>query len=341
MNILARLLSVLVFALTCFVGGALLLVALTVAHHPQAKTPSYRSVPAEPEAKPAFSIILSRLPLLPSFSRGKQLVTVMIENHEAARPHQKGLSDALLIEEFFVEGYISRFAALYDVKHLPNILGPVRSLRPYFIDGMLPWSHIFIHAGGSPEALGRFATDPTITSLNGLHFYDHFQRDESVPAPHNLFLAADRALDLLSSDLPSIAWPPYPVGNASGGNEASVISINFFNPENNVTYTFDSGLGRYIRKNGDIVSEAEPSNVLLLQIPVLGEGESGRLDIDVVGKGKAVLFRSGVAIEGRWRKDAVSKPFVFEDLSGQLLPFSRGQTWITVVDSLEGRVKWK
>ena len=64
-------------------------------------------------------------PPSPSF-----LVGVMIDNHEDAMPHQRGLEKALLIEEQFVEGFITRFAAVFDAADLPEQTGPIRSVRP-------------------------------------------------------------------------------------------------------------------------------------------------------------------------------------------------------------------
>lgn len=117
-------------------------------------------------------------------------IAVMIENHEDARPHQKGLEDALMIQEFLVEGFISRFVALFDAQALPSTIGPVRSLRPYFLDGIAPWVRTVFHAGGSPEALDRVKHSGEFYALNLLYFDDEHGslRDENVAPPHNLFL---------------------------------------------------------------------------------------------------------------------------------------------------------
>ena len=82
-------------------------------------------------APPQF---LLRLSLFPSATRKRSLVWVIIENHENARPYHQGLEKALFVEEFFVEGMITRFLAMFDTADLPPFIGPVRSLRPYFVD---------------------------------------------------------------------------------------------------------------------------------------------------------------------------------------------------------------
>ncbi|MFH0769851.1 MAG: DUF3048 domain-containing protein [Candidatus Peregrinibacteria bacterium] len=341
MTFLSRFLTTLVFLLACLTGGALFVHIFTGSPIPapvrsRAMT---RSLPVDTSV-PMIAPVLSRFSLLPVLTGEKPLVAVVIENHPTARPHQRGLQDALLIEEFFVEGYISRFAAIFDARRLPPLLGPVRSLRPYFIDALVPLVHVILHAGGSPEAFERVRSDSSITAINGLKYSKEFFRDDSVPAPHNLFTGALEVSPLLPAEITPASWPPYATGMAQTGEPAVRVSVNFYNPDNDVAYTYDPQTWRYIRKNGEEVSDAQPSNVLLLEIPVAGEGEAGRLQIPVAGEGRAFLFRSGVEIEGTWKKYGPQAWFVFTDHFGHPMVFARGQTWMTVVDRLE-RVKWE
>jgi len=264
----------------------------------------------------------------------------MIENHEDARPHQSGLADALLIEEFLVEGFISRFVALFDTQYLPSNIGPVRSLRPYFIDGVRPWVSAIFYAGGSPDAL-KHVEEVTLRHFNGLGLPHHFIRDDGIPAPHDLFLPRSSLRDLLSSiDIRPIQWPPYLTGPATSSEEVSVIAVNFFSPIHNVLFTFDPLSQSYTRRNGDTVSDAHPTNVLILEIPIKNIGEFGRLEIDTTGIGRALLFRSGIVQKGQWSKASTTDPFVLSDSTGNPLIFDHGQTWIMVLPDLE-RVRWR
>ena len=87
------------------------------------------------------------------------------------------------------------------------------------------------------------------------------------------------------------------------------------------------------------MSKAEPKNILALEMPINGEGEFGRLNIEVVGAGRMLLFRSGKVYEGQWRKEGPDVPFIFEDHKGNPLALSRGQGWMIVLPTLE-RVSW-
>jgi hypothetical protein len=275
----------------------------------------------------------------PGLSQQKHLVGVIVENHEDARPYQEGVNRALLVEEFPVEGFITRFALIFDADSFPARVGPVRSLRPYFIDALQPWASTVIHAGGSPEALER-AKQGDITANNLLYFYSDADRDESIPAPHNLFLRRERAEELLNSPLPGTRWPPYAIGDPWTGSAATVIQLNFLNPAHDVTYSFSRLSDAYVRSSGTVKRQGSPRNVLLLEVSVTEIGEEGRLTIPVMGRGRALLFHSGKVQEGWWKKTGLNDPFSFTGRDGKPLLFSPGQTWMTVLPDFD-RVKWE
>lgn len=344
MKYVSRFLSVLVFVLAVFCGFVLI---WSVEKFPPAevrfaKTAITDSLESH-VPKTGESTVLSRLSMFPLWGKKKGIVSVMVENHQAARPFHRGLSDALLIEEFFVEGYITRFNVLFDVKDFPERVGPVRSLRPYFIDGVLPWVSVFFHFGGSPEALERVRQLKGVTAFNGIFYDTYFTRAKDIPAPHDAFLTRESMRELLQEvdgGVTPVLWPPYKTGRARSGSGAATITINFFSPLHNVEYVYDSWKRGYIRMNGEEVSLAVPHNVLILETDVEDTGEFGRLAIRVQGKGEALLFRSGRMYRGRWAKKSPTDSYVFTDAEGNPLVFSSGQTWVTVVDSLS-RVKWK
>ncbi len=290
-------------------------------------------------APPSF---LLRLSLFPEGQRHRSVVGVMIENQEDARPYQLGLEKALFIQEFPVEGMISRFLALFDRSDLPASIGPTRSLRPYFVDASQPWTGAIMHAGGSPDAYERAKVFDDLTTVNVLHFDDekYALRRSDVPAPHNLFLSKAIMEELLPEEIADVSWPPYSTGgppvSASG---ASTVRINFLSGLHNVEYRLQPD-GSYRRNNGGIVSALQPHNVVILQIPITGIGEFGRLTIPLEGKGPLLLFRSGYAIPGTWHNKGPDTGFTFLDARGQPLRLAAGATWMTVVPDM-GRVEWE
>ena len=299
----------------------------------------------ENAAHSLMSGILSRLSMLP-IGRRPVPVAVVIENHEDARPFQEGLSEALMVQEYLVEGFISRFIVLFDSRRFPREVGPVRSLRPYFLDGAAPWTHTFFHAGGSPEALSR-VRNKEFYGLN-LLFYDdkrYALRKEEVPAPHNLFLRKSLLSELLAEipkqSLKPVSWPPFEVGIPRWeGEKAETIRLNFFSSTHNVAFVFQPLAEKYERTNGDIKSEARPSSVIILEVPIDSIGENGRLFMTLKGGGRALVFHSGKLWEGRWSRGSITEPFRLTDSHGDIIPIPHGQIWITVLPTLE-RVTWE
>ncbi len=78
---------------------------------------------------------------------------VMVNNQAQARP-QSGLDRADLVAEVLAEGEITRFAAFYyGVRE--GVVGPIRSVRPYYLDLARGPQAVVTHAGGSPKAMER------------------------------------------------------------------------------------------------------------------------------------------------------------------------------------------
>src|SRR5688572_5513956 len=86
-----------------------------------------------------------------------QVLGVLIENAADAWP-LSGLDEAFLVIEAPVEGDIPRFIAFFSEESDVDLIGPVRSARPYYVDWNAELSGIYAHVGGSPEALDLIAS---------------------------------------------------------------------------------------------------------------------------------------------------------------------------------------
>lgn len=291
------------------------------------------------------SSFLRALHVAPPFARrALPVVAVMVENHRDARPYQDGLEDALLIAEFPVEGGITRFAAFFDANALPDRVGPIRSLRPYFIDFIEPWAGLVLRAGGSPEAEDRAASVDTLTDVNALRgeFMDFTVRDNDIPAPHNLFATREQIEQLVDEHpVPLVRWPPYAVGvPPMTGTSATVVELNFFSRDHNVTYTYDAARRLYTRVNGDVASDAHPRNIIIAELPIVDVGEHGRLTIPTTGEGLALVFRDGHMQRGTWHNDVRGQTMSIERDDGTPVLLAPGMTWFTALPNLD-RVSWE
>lgn len=338
---LAKLLSGLLLILTIVVGWNIFIVGSFTSKQQKPESAATSSALEDPLLHPTSQIdTITRLSLMPALSLPAPLIAVVVENHQDARPFQKGLDRAVLISEFLVEGLISRFVALFSVTDLPESIGPVRSLRPYFIDALQPWTSLFLYAGGSPDALEQIKKNG-IPHINGLFLPEDFIRNTSIAEPHNLFLGKNAVLHLIkTSPLTSNAPFSFARGPLISDQQTQKISVNFFNPDHNVTFTYNPLTASYKRQNGTVTTDAVPNNILILEAPIRTIMEYGRLDIPIQGTGSLLLFQSGKVAPGMWQKNAPGDPFVFVDQTDKPLPFANGQIWMMVLETLD-RVKWE
>lgn len=70
---------------------------------------------------------------------------------DGGRP-QAGLTQAAVVFEAIAETNITRFAAIFQ-NPTTSVIGPIRSLRPYYLDWDTPFDCTVVHAGGSNEAM--------------------------------------------------------------------------------------------------------------------------------------------------------------------------------------------
>lgn len=75
---------------------------------------------------------------------------------DGARP-QAGLNEAGVIFEAIAEAGITRFAAIYQ-NPSSAVIGPIRSLRIYYLQWDTPFDCTIVHAGGAADALATVAS---------------------------------------------------------------------------------------------------------------------------------------------------------------------------------------
>ena len=99
-------------------------------------------------------------------------IMVQIDNADAARGYQEGLSMADIVYETDVDGGDTRFTALFNDaingENAPEelIVGPVRSSRYYHQRIQQEWDALYVHMGG-PDATSVEGTD--IWGASGEH----------------------------------------------------------------------------------------------------------------------------------------------------------------------------
>jgi hypothetical protein len=300
-------------------------------------------------APPKPVVVADPLTGLPvSASQAAQpMVGVMIENLDPDARPQSGLSSAGVVYEALAEGGITRFLAIFQYP-LPASIGPVRSLRPYYLDWDLEYGIPIAHAGGSQPALANVSTTH-VEDINAL-VYDgsYFFRTTDRYAPHNLYtnnvllpqLVAKLGFAKAPSFTPRLRKKDQP---PKGVVPHPTIDINFSYSDYAVEYRYDAPTNSYARWMAGVPhvdrntgKQIMVKNVVVLYAPTSYSTQpDGKPETDIadVGSGKALVFTDGNVTVGTWTKSSQVAQTKLTNAAGKTIPLNAGNTWFSTVPS--------
>lgn len=310
--------------------------------------PAVQAPKPEPKPEVIYYSPLSGLKVKDEAATTKPVTAIMIENSPDARPHS-GLKDAGVVYEAIAEGGITRFLALYQ-NEKPDLVGPVRSLRMYFVDWLAPYNASVAHVGGSKKSLDE-VRNGKYRDIDQFFNAGSYWRATDRYAPHNVYTNFKR-LDSLnqkkgytSSKFDSFQRVD---GKPAKDPAATQIKINFSSANYNTSYTYDKKNNRYKRSlAGAAHKDREkgritPSVVIALNVNQSAVFEDGyREKIQTTGSGKATIFQNGQAQKVTWHKKDRASQLYFTDSKGEEVSLVRGQTWIAAVPNGKGSVSWQ
>ncbi len=265
-------------------------------------------------------------------------VAVMIDNAPTARPHY-GLSRADLLYEMLVEGGLTRIMAVFQSRQ-SELIGPVRSVRPAFIEKVMELDAVLVHCGGSEEALQSIPA-LGIPDIDEIDWTAPFWRDPKRSAPHDLFTSSAnlaRAVASRKSFAGSLDQSVFTFGeDPSTGKPATEISIKY--PGGYVvSYRYDNQTKLFQRLiNGQPHVDAENgqaltvANLVIEVVSVKVLDSEGRLRFDSVGRGEAYIMTQGTLRRGHWVKDSSQALTRLVDDQGREIALARGVTCIQQV----------
>lgn len=275
------------------------------------------------------------------------VTAVMIENSPESRP-QSGLKEAGVVYEAVAEGGVTRFLALYQ-QEKPELIGPVRSLRMYYLDWAAPYQASIAHVGGSPNALAE-VRNGAYRDIDEFFNAGTYWRSTDRYAPHNVYTSAERlaqlndAKDYTSSEFSSFDRVD---GKPVAEPNATSIAVNFGGAPYNTTYTYNAESNSYDRSLAGSPHEdpshgrISPTVVVALKVQSQSRGGPDNYeDITTEGQGEAHIFQNGTVIQATWKKDNRLSPLKLVSGDGTPIELGRGQTWIGAVTS-RGSVSWQ
>ncbi len=276
------------------------------------------------------------------------LTGVLVENMANAQPIS-GVDKAALVIEAPVEGGITRLLTVYPVGKEEitqnTTIGPVRSVRPYFLDWADELGVLLAHVGGSPAAIDRIRDKRTLT-LDQWYKSDFFQKDSSRAAPHDTYIDLSHLqkagatlipgtdIEKRSNTLPSWSFKE----DAPPAERGAVNQIVIPYPESYaVTWRYNSTTNIYTRFQwGGVHTTSEGIPISTKNIVILFQKMEvldtvGRLQISTIGAGDMLAFFDGNVVKGTWEKADNQSRTRLLDASGRELTLNAGPAWITIV----------
>ncbi|MDB5160929.1 MAG: hypothetical protein JWO96_309 [Candidatus Saccharibacteria bacterium] len=308
----------------------------------QPATPVEHRVVVKAAPKPTtVAAPLTGLQVDPSLVK-RPVTAIMIENSLDARP-QSGLQDAGIVYEAIAEGGITRFSAIFQDTQ-PQYIGPVRSLRPYYIDFFTPFDAAIAHVGGSPEALDQIRSGGK--DLDQFFNAGSYWRQATRDAPHNVYTSFEKLDNLnLSKGYISSSPKTWPRKKDSPLKvpAAKSIDLDISSGDFNIHYDYDAATNSYMRFEGGkphLVSTTADNataaqvhpKVVIAPIMSYGiESDGKHSQYGTTGSGPVYVFQDGGVTQGTWSKADRASQFVFKDTAGKDIPLTAGQTWVTAL----------
>ena len=274
-------------------------------------------------------------------------VALKIENSREARP-QSGLENADVVYEEVVEGGITRFMALYHCGQSAKA-GPVRSARFDDAKIALPFTRVLAYSG-SNAFVEKELNKRSMVTLTELNAGDAFFRVPTGSTDiHSLYANTEK----IRSQAPKKADAPgdgvFEFGELhEGASDARKVTINF-NSSNTIEYRWGQGAWWRFEAGEKFVSasggQISVPNLLVQRVDVdnskkiVDPAGNPSPDIELAGKGKALLFRDGHVTEGVWKVKKEGDAPTFETRSGKSFTFAEGPIWVELVPSGKGQVK--
>lgn len=276
-------------------------------------------------------------------------VSVMIDNQGDRVLPQGGISQAQIVYEMLVEYNITRFMAFFwDT--MPEMIGPVRSSRHYFLDYALEYDAVYTHFGWSEYArkdISKLKIQNINGLVNGAAFWDLTKDRGNWQDSYTSGERIQKQIETLKYR--TEPQKPFPFTYEEqftvpqNGDTAENVSIKFSsNGGSNCGFVYNTELGMYerFRMGQPHMERNTGKQVLVTNIiveivsapPIKGDPE-GRRNLENIGSGEGWFITAGKAIPIKWSKTARDEQTTFTTEDGKPITLNRGQTWIELVPS--------
>lgn len=271
---------------------------------------------------------------------------IMINNLVKAVP-QCGISKADMIYEIIAEGSVTRFMAIFHDLSDVDVIGPVRSVRPYFFRVAQHYGAVLSSAGGSDEAIDLIKKEG-YDYLNGIAgagsaFYRDDWRRQNRGFEHSLMTTGEKLMKAAEKAGIDTAMESVDYGfnftdeTMTTGETANEITVWFYSNGKKTVMNYDSESGLYAMTqhgaasvDGNDDTPITFRNVLVLEADSHVKDKKGHLEVQMTGSGKGYYARDGKIIPIQWGRESNSAHYVYTDLDGNPISFGVGKTYVAI-----------
>jgi len=271
---------------------------------------------------------------------------IMINNLVKAVP-QCGISKADMIYEIIAEGSVTRFMAIFHDLSDVDVIGPVRSVRPYFFRVAQHYGAVLSSAGGSDEAIDLIKKEG-YDYLNGIAgagsaFYRDEWRRSNRGFEHSLMTTGEKLMKAAEKAGIETAMEAVDYGfrftdeTMTTGETANEITVWFYSNGKKTVMNYDETTGLYAMTqhgaasvDGNDDTPITFRNVLVLEADSHVKDKKGHLEVQMTGTGKGYYARDGKIIPIQWSRESNSAHYVYTDLDGNPISFGVGKTYVAI-----------
>ena len=151
MKIKKSYLTLLFIGIVCGMGGIVCSIMALILPTTGGSDIAFPQVPSKNQTNEKAYSNLTGLEIAAEYKNAPTFCVQTPNGTDGARP-QAGLNQAGVIFEAIAEAGITRFAAIYQ-NPTAAVIGPIRSLRLYYLEWDTPFDCTIVHAGGADDAL--------------------------------------------------------------------------------------------------------------------------------------------------------------------------------------------
>lgn len=281
-----------------------------------------------------------------------------INNVKPSLPH-RGLADADIYFEMYVNDYCTRGLALYaDIKSVKEI-GSVRSLRYNFTDIAKGYDAIIAHAGGSKEVMAdekKSKVDNLDANTMGSGFHrDSARKNAGYAWEHTLFaygtdlmaLAVKQGYDVTIDAEKDFGMRFIPDGTPAGGETASTVKIDFilYGHSKVTNMVYNTELGAYVYNQYNMQMKDENTgtletfeNVFVLLAKTTNDSKGLHVS-DIEGSGEGYYACGGRIIPITWHRESDFDTFSFKCADGSQLEQGVGNSYVAIAPTTS-KISW-